>query len=187
MLDELLRNTLPARIALLCLLTAIAVPAGAAPAQQPAVVKARIEMAPRAVSAGSTARAKAIAKVAPGYHINAHHPSLSYLIPTELHLQPGKAFAVERIDYPPGKIRRFAFSDTGLSVYEGAVTIAVLLKVNPAIAPGEYTLQGKLVYQACNDHACLPPASVPLQTKVRVTGARAPAANSHGSPDAPTR
>jgi hypothetical protein len=31
-----------------------------------------------------------------------------------------------------------------------------------------YTLQGKFAYQACNDHACLPPTSVPLTLAVKV-------------------
>jgi hypothetical protein len=31
-----------------------------------------------------------------------------------------------------------------------------------------YTLRGKFAYQACNDHACLPPTSVSLTLAVKV-------------------
>jgi hypothetical protein len=40
--------------------------------------------------------------------------------------------------------------------------------VGRKVVPGVYALQGKFAYQACNDHACLPPASVPLALAVKV-------------------
>lgn len=166
--------TCPRRAVLGCALAACCLVLGLAPgmraASQQAIVTASLEVGSPAVRAGSMARAEVIAKVLPGYHVNSHHPSLSYLIPTALRLDSSKTFAVERIDYPEGKVRRFAFSDTGLSVYEGTLTINVLLKVNPGIAPGEYVLSGKLNYQACNDHACFPPASAPVRAKLRIAG-----------------
>ena len=140
----------------------------------PAVVKANLMLSTDGVHPGSTARAAVVAQITPGYHINDHHPSLDYLIPTQLILNPGKVFTVDNVTYPRGKTEKFVFSDTGLSVYEGEVVIGALLSVAREVAPGEYPLRGKLEYQACNDHACLPPASVPLTLKVRVTGSNVP-------------
>jgi hypothetical protein len=34
--------------------------------------------------------------------------------------------------------------------------------------PGDYEVKGQLGYQACNDHACLPPANVPLSFSFKV-------------------
>lgn len=132
------------------------------------VVKVRMALATDAVHAGTTARAVAVAQIAPGFHINDHQPSLSYLIPTQIQFEPQRAFDVERIVYPRGKIERFAFSNTGLSVYQGALTMDIFLRVKAGINPGEYALRGKLEYQACNDHACLPPANAALLLKIPV-------------------
>ena len=40
--------------------------------------------------------------------------------------------------------------------------------VETVFGPGKKTIKGKLAYQACNEHACLPPTSVPLSITVKV-------------------
>ena len=125
-------------------------------------------LATDAVHPGTSARAAVEAKIASGFHINEHHPSLDYLIPTELKLEPSRQFSVTKLVYPKGELKSFSFSDSLLSVYQGTFAIGALLKVEAGTPPGEYKLQGKLRYQACNDHACLPPASVPVSLSVRV-------------------
>ncbi|MGH9352668.1 MAG: protein-disulfide reductase DsbD domain-containing protein [Terriglobia bacterium] len=140
----------------------------------PSVVKASLLLATDAVHSGAPAEVAVVSRVAPGYHINDHHPSLDYLIPTELSFGASKAFSVGKISYPKGKLEKFVFSAKGLSVYEGEFVIGAGLRVARGIAPGDYLLQGKLGYQACNDHACLPPVSVPLNLKVRVASSNAP-------------
>ena len=37
------------------------------------------------------------------------------------------------------------------------VVVGALLRVRQDNAAGTYTLKAKFAYQACNDHACLPP------------------------------
>ncbi|HLI34780.1 MAG TPA: protein-disulfide reductase DsbD domain-containing protein [Terriglobia bacterium] len=135
---------------------------------QPAIVQAHLTLVTPIVHAGSTIRASVTADIASGYHINDHHPSLDYLIPTDLKFTPIDGFTVASILYPKGKVEKLAFSDTELSVYEGKIEINAQLKVAPGTPPGEYTLRGKLEYQACNDHACFPPTGVPLVAKVKV-------------------
>lgn len=140
----------------------------------PAVVKATLLPATDAVHSGAAAEVAVVAQVAPGYHINDHHPSLDYLIPTNLSFDASKAFSVGQILYPQGKPEKFVFSGKPLSVYAGEFVIGAGLRVARGLAPGEYLLQGKLGYQACNDHACLPPVSVPLSLKIRVAARSAP-------------
>ncbi len=126
------------------------------------------------VHPGSPVKAAVVAQIASGYHINDHQPTLDYLIPTELKLEPNKQVEVSEVVYPKGTLERLAFADTPLSVYEGELVVTAALKV-PSTAPaGSYTLKGKLAYQACNDHACLPPASVPLALTVKVVGRTVP-------------
>jgi DsbC/DsbD-like thiol-disulfide interchange protein len=125
-----------------------------------------------AAHANTSVKAAVIAEVASGYHLNDNHPSLDYLIPTEVKLELPKGLNIARLIYPQGQPRRFAFSDQPLSVYEGTVAVGVVLHVGRKVVPGVYTLQGRLAYQACNDHACFPPTSVPLVLAVKVVSRR---------------
>jgi DsbC/DsbD-like thiol-disulfide interchange protein len=109
-----------------------------------------------------------LAQVVAGFHINDHKPSLDYLIPTELKLEPSDQFTVKTVVYPKGSPKKFAFSDVPLSVYEGKVAVGTLLQAGKAVPAGTYTLKAKFAYQACNDHACLPPTSVPLTVSIKI-------------------
>ena len=147
----------------------------AAWAQTPGqVVKAKVAMASPEARPNSVVRAAVVVDVAPGYHINDHHPSLEYLIPTEVKLEPSKQVTVQDITYPKGEPKKFAFSDAPLSVYEGTVRVDVALQVDRKALPGNYEVKGQLGYQACNDHACLPPANAPLLFSFKVVRRGAP-------------
>jgi DsbC/DsbD-like thiol-disulfide interchange protein len=138
-------------------------------AQAPAqVVKAKVTMASPVARPDSVVRAAVVVEVLPGYHINDHHPTLDYLIPTEVKLEPSKQVTVKDITYPKGEPKKFAFSDALLSVYEGTVRVDVALQLERKTPPGNYEVKGQLAYQACNDHACLPPANVPLSFSFKV-------------------
>lgn len=126
------------------------------------------------VHAGSSVKAAVVAQIASGYHINDHGPTIDYLIPTELKLEPSKQVEVGEIIYPKGQLQRLAFSDAPLSVYEGKLVVRVVLQISRETLPGSYTLKGKFAYQACNDQFCLPPASVPLALTIRVVGRHVP-------------
>lgn len=179
---KVIANSLPLRYALQLLMAAALAIAGAVSLRgqnQPTVVKTVAMLATNAVHPGSTAKAAFVAHVADGYHINDHHPSLDYLIPTDLRLNPAPKFEIQNLAYPTGSKVRFSFSETPLSVYQGAAIIQATLKVLPGAAPGLYKLAGKLAYQACNDHACLPPSSVPVSLDVRVVGEGVPLKRIH--------
>jgi len=148
-----------------CFALAVGAGWGQAPSE---VVKAKVRMASGEARPNSTVRAAVLVDVLPGYHINDHHPTLDYLIPTEVKLEPTSQVTVNDITYPKGEPKRFAFSDTPLSVYEGTVRVDVAFQLDRKTPPGSYEVKGKLRYQACNDHACLPPASVPLSFTFKV-------------------
>ena len=133
-----------------------------------AVVEAHAVMATDAGHADSPMKLAVLAQVAAGYHINDHKPTLDYLIPTELKVDPSDQFTVKNIVYPQGALRRFVFSDVPLSVYEGRVVVGMVLQVGKAVPAGTYTLKARFAYQACNDHACLPPTSVPITLTIKI-------------------
>ena len=139
-----------------------------------AVVEAHAVMATDAGHADSPIKLAVLAQVAAGYHINAHKPSLDYLIPTELKVDPSDQFTVKNIVYPQGALRRFVFSDVPLSVYEGRVVVGMVLQVGKAVPAGTYTLKARFAYQACNDHACLPPTSVPITLTIKIVSRSVP-------------
>jgi DsbC/DsbD-like thiol-disulfide interchange protein len=140
-----------------------------------AIVKAKVVLATNAVHPGSRGRAAVIAQIAPGYHINDHHPSLNYLIPTNVSFAPENGFLVEKISYPKGKVQKFVFADQGLSVYQGELIISAVFQVSSAVAPGgQYTLRGQVSYQACNANSCFPPGSANFSLPVRVVGQKVP-------------
>lgn len=155
---------------LLVLLTA----GTACAAGPPTVVSARTVLATDAVHPGQTAKLAVLARIEPGYHINDHKPSLDYLIPTRVAFDSNPVLKVEKTVYPRGKSVKFDFLDSPISVYEGEVHVGSMVKVSASARPGAYKLRGKFMYQACNDHACLPPTSVPFETSIRVAPSSVP-------------
>ncbi len=141
---------------------------------RPPQVSAYIVLATDAGHAGSKIKLAVVAEIPSGFHINDHKPTLEFLIPTEIKLNPPKPLAIEQVFYPRGAARKFSFEDKPLAVYEGTVVVGVLVDVAPSAALGDYSLQGKFSYQACNDRACFPPSSVPLTADVKVVGEKVP-------------
>ena len=138
------------------------------------VVQAHAVVATDAVHADASAKLAVLAQVADGFHINDHKPSFDYLIPTQVKIEPGDQFTVKNLVYPKGNPKKFDFFDAPISVYEGTLVVGVLLQAAKALAPGTYTLKGKFAYQACNDHACLAPTSVPLAVTIKVVPRNVP-------------
>lgn len=101
------------------------------------------------------------ARLASGWHVNSHTPSEDYLIGTAVRLDETSGVEFGESKYPVGAIKKFSFSSTPLSVYEGRFTIEVPVRWSGAQAPA---LSGSLEYQACDDSRCLPPAAVAFPT-----------------------
>lgn len=112
--------------------------------------------------------------IAPGWHVNSHRPSEEYLIATEARLDPASGVRFGEAKYPDGKITKFAFSESPLSVYDG--TFAIEVPVTWDAARPAPALSGSIEYQACDDARCLAPASVPFRIASAAGDAAAPAA-----------
>jgi thiol:disulfide interchange protein DsbD len=120
-----------------------------------------------------------VAKISPGFHINAHQPSEDYLIPTKVtaELPPG-LFVVET-NYPRGVMRAFRFSKTPLRVYEGSFTVMMKLRTNGTAPIGPQKINLTVGYQACNQDACLPPTKIPVTAELEISAADTPAKPAH--------
>jgi DsbC/DsbD-like thiol-disulfide interchange protein len=98
--------------------------------------------------------------VADGFHVNSHTPKSELLIPTALTLSAADGVKAGALTYPAGKEFSFSFDPSEkLDVYAGDFTV----KLPVVAAAGEHTVAGTLKYQACDNRACYPPKTVPVQ------------------------
>ena len=130
------------------------------------VLPTPLETIPR----GSPGEVQLHFRVTPGYHINSNTPKSEFLIPTTLKLDAPTDIVIGRITYPAGRDMAFPFSpDEKLNVYSGDFTIAVAVHPLHTVVPGKYVMHGVLRYQACDNAACYPPKTVPVNFEVKVT------------------
>jgi thioredoxin:protein disulfide reductase len=131
------------------------------------------------VPRGHAFQVAVVAKISPGFHINAHQPSEDYLIPTKVTAElPAGLFVVET-NYPRGVMRAFSFSKTPLRVYEGSFTILMKLRTNGTAPLGPQKINLTVGYQACNQEACLPPTKIPVTAELEIAAADTPAKAAH--------
>jgi thiol:disulfide interchange protein DsbD len=163
------------RAAVVLLVLGLAAVLSAAAPDPATLLKVDASVAPGTLAGRGTLLLKAT--LAPGWHVNSHKPSEDYLIPTTVSLAeaPGVKFGEPR--FPEGKMEKFSFSETPLSVYAHDFTIEV---------PVEWTgdppvLSGAIEYQACNDTQCLAPASAAFRTGGSASGGAASEAAASGA------
>lgn len=134
--------------------------AAAIPAPQPStLLKVEARVLP---GAAGSAVLHIDATLAAGWHVNSHHPSEDYLIATSVRLDPSPAVQFGQPKYPEGGMKKFAFADKPLSVYEGTFAIEVPLTLTGSQPP---EAAGAVEYQACNDTQCLAPATVAFRVR----------------------
>jgi hypothetical protein len=98
---------------------------------------------------GSGARIIVELAIDPGWHVNANPASLPYLVATSVALEGARS---GRVEYPPGRDFRPAFSSDALLVYDGRVSIPVSLEeASPELSVA-------VRFQACDERRCLPPS-----------------------------
>jgi thiol:disulfide interchange protein DsbD len=137
------------------------------------VVKAQGFASVERVTPQSKFKVAVVLEVAAGYHINAHVPTLDYLIPTNVVFQPLSGIRISEPLYPPPQTRTFEFAPQAqLAVHEGRVIIT-------ADAEAEMTwkdsgsgraIVAQVTVQACNDRVCFAPAR--LQTEIPIRFAK---------------
>lgn len=120
----------------------------------------------------------------PPFHINSHLPSDEFLVPTSLDLRAQEGVRVVKAEYPAGELKKFIFSESPLSVYEGTIRIAVTLAVASDFSAREVRVEGSLGYQACDYNSCLAPDEAGFSEKYPVAVPEAAAQTQ--SPPAPS-
>jgi DsbC/DsbD-like thiol-disulfide interchange protein len=145
-----------------------------------AVVKPQAYVSLDPVPRGREFEVAITVEIARGFHMNSHKPSDDYLIPTTITPQLPPGIKLADTIYPPGQLKKFAFSpNKPLDVYTGSVTLKLKLVAQANAALGAMTIPVTLRYQACNDAACLPPVKVPVNVALEVAAAGAKARAVH--------
>jgi hypothetical protein len=119
----------------------------------------------------------------PNMHVYA--AGVEHYIPIDWTMKPSAAFVAHEVTMPPSKMLRLPVIDETVPVYTGRfrivrdITIAAEPKVKPLTdSSGEFTVEGTLRYQACDDRICYIPQDLPVQWKFQLEGhdrERAPA------------
>jgi thiol:disulfide interchange protein DsbD len=120
-------------------------------------------------SPGGTLPVAVVLDIDGHWHINAHNVNDEYLIPTAVTVVPPAGLEILQIVYPPDIEKRLSFSDQPLALYDGEVTIGILLELADNLPPGDASLTVTVTYQACDDEKCIAPVDKQLTIPFRVS------------------
>lgn len=117
---------------------------------------------------GKTAVVSIVLDIPGDLHVNSNRPSKRELIPTRLKIS-GTGLKFGAINYPPGKMKSFSFSNTPLSIYDGRTVLRVPVTVLPNFKGSVAKMRAVVDYQSCTDEVCYPPRSgdITLSASVR--------------------
>jgi hypothetical protein len=156
---------------LLAAISATAQVPGAAQTKFPKVTAVPVETVN--VKPGGSAPVQMSFRVIHGYHINSNKPKSELLIPTAITFDVPTDITLAKVTYPPGKDYTFDFSpDEKLSVYTGDFTVGATVLTSKSMSKGTFRVHGTLRYQACDNRACYPPGTIPIQFDVKVATAK---------------
>jgi DsbC/DsbD-like thiol-disulfide interchange protein len=105
---------------------------------------------------GRTARGYVVLNIPKGLHVNSFRPKSEYAIPTRVSVQ-GSGVRAFGVTYPPGKTKRFAFSDEPISVYDGRAVFGFKVTVPRNYRGRTVRVKATIRYQACTDEVCYAP------------------------------
>jgi hypothetical protein len=120
------------------------------------------------VSAGNSSVIKMKIEIKKGYHIQANKVNDELLIPTTLEITEDKNITTGTQEFPPAKKFKLEGTDNFLDVYDGAFEIRISFKTMKKIPKGEYILNAKLHYQACDNRTCLFPKNIGVSIYIKI-------------------
>lgn len=136
------------------------------------VVKASGYASADGVRPGDKFRVAIAVEVGEGYHINAHHPTLEYLVPTSVAFGAPSGISIADERYPAPKHRRFQFApDADLAVHEGTLFITAEAQVDKQVQQGAGNIRALVTVQACNDSQCLAPSDLTVDIPIKIVAA----------------
>ncbi|MFA5405475.1 MAG: protein-disulfide reductase DsbD [Ignavibacteria bacterium] len=106
------------------------------------------------------------------FHINSYQVDDPSLITTSLNLEMGD-FTLLNTYFPADKLLKFEFSDSKIRVYEGENYIGLKLISAKTLQDGEYPVNLKFNYQACDNAVCYSPKTVEIKLNIKISKEKA--------------
>jgi thioredoxin:protein disulfide reductase len=135
------------------------------------VVTARGYSSVDGVRPGDKFRIAVALEVAPGYHINAHVPSLPELYATKVSFEAPAGINITNVKYPASKLLKFEFFDKEIAVLEGTVYVTAEGEAAAKIPAADAQIRGNVTVQACNDSLCLGPGDLKIEIPIKIVAA----------------
>ena len=120
------------------------------------------------VPAGEFFKVAVMLDIQEGWKINANQPTEDFLIGTELNLEQREGFVIADMRYTKGKMLDVDFAEDAIKVYEKKTPVFIEFRSSGNLEPGDYTINGSLRVQACDDHVCLAPSNIDVSIPVNV-------------------
>lgn len=141
-------------------------------AQSDKVVKARGYASADGVRAGDKFKVAVALDIDAGYHINAHKPTLDYLVATTVQFDAPEGIRISEPNYPGHKLQKFEFApERDLAVHEGTIFITAEAEAGKSLKPGDAVIHARVTVQSCNDKLCLAPADLAVDIPIRILAA----------------
>ena len=116
---------------------------------------------------GRVTRGYVVLRIPKGLHVNSYRPKSEYAIPTRVSIS-GVGARAYGVTYPPGKMRKFSFSDDPISVYEGKAVFGFKVTVPKNSKRKTIKVKANVRYQACTDEVCYAPRTKTIWITARV-------------------
>jgi hypothetical protein len=107
--------------------------------------------------------------------VHVYAPGVQGYIPIAWKLESSPGYRADPVAFPPAKTMRLEAIHETVPVYEGqfrlleTITLANAQQLEPLLDSNrDLTIRGELRYQACDDHECFVPETVPLKWTVHV-------------------
>jgi thiol:disulfide interchange protein DsbD len=146
--------------------------------QNPEIVTVKVVPPATPLKAGLSAPITLELTIKSPYHINADQPLEDFLIGATVDFKAPTGVVYKKIMFPPAEIRKLDLSPNPMAIYEGAVRITAEVSLAPDFKAAEFTIEGSVGYQACDNTMCLPPAEAKFSKKVMIAGGTGGAAPS---------
>ncbi|MBX3006469.1 MAG: hypothetical protein KF816_00440 [Melioribacteraceae bacterium] len=91
------------------------------------------------------------------WHINSNKPLDEFLTPTFVSIKDSTLFSEVTIEYPAPDILKLEFSETELALFHDITVIKIILSPKGNFNKNNFTIEGEVSYQPCNDQTCLFP------------------------------
>ena len=102
----------------------------------------------------------------PGLHVYA--PGTEGYIPVSWTLNDSPAWKAHPVDFPPSRKLHLAAINETVPVFEGKVRLIRDVTIGNDRKLKEVPIEGTFRYQACDDHLCYPPDTVPVKWNLTV-------------------